>query len=603
MTTEAIKATLPMGVANVGFMVDRLGQDCHPLQYIRELTQNSIESLSGVAGEVVWDVAWWHFEKTGVPKLAIIDTGTGMTGDEMLTYINQLSSSSHLQSYDGNYGVGAKVAAATRNHAGLLYLSWKNNKGSMIHLWRDPDTGEYGVKRFEREDGSYADWMTPDDEAKPSQMGSHGTMVVLLGNEFETNTIEPSLEAVRTGRKRWVTKYLNTRYFKLPDGVELKVREGYDAPRTDSRRNFLRNVIGMERYLQHNSEWSGSVELDGAVAHVWIYEESETRTKVGDMYVTNGHVAALYKDELYELKTGRSAISMLQQFGVIFGTSRVVIYVEPDRETEMLTSNTARTQLLIDGDVLPWSEWAAEFRTKIPAELNELMERIAAGSGVKDHQKSIRDRLHAIRHLFKVSRYRRVPNGSVEVSDEALGGSPGTRDQATAGKHRGSSGKGGRSGNLYAMYAAAGGDNGEPVDGADVMPQVRWISTKDGTRTADDLEDRAARFLADQNLLLVNSDFRVFTDMVSRWCEHYGNTAGARTAAEDIVHEWFEQALVETVLGAQALAGSAHWSSADLQKMWSEEGLTAAVLQRYHIDNSVKRALGTKLGSLKDKAS
>jgi hypothetical protein len=29
---------LPMTVDNVGFLLDRLGQDCSPLQYLRELT-------------------------------------------------------------------------------------------------------------------------------------------------------------------------------------------------------------------------------------------------------------------------------------------------------------------------------------------------------------------------------------------------------------------------------------------------------------------------------------------------------------------------------------------------------------------------------------
>ena len=30
---------LPMSVRNVGFLLDRLGQDCAPLQFLRELTQ------------------------------------------------------------------------------------------------------------------------------------------------------------------------------------------------------------------------------------------------------------------------------------------------------------------------------------------------------------------------------------------------------------------------------------------------------------------------------------------------------------------------------------------------------------------------------------
>jgi len=36
---------LVMSVQNIGFLLDRLGQDCHPLQFLRELTQNAIEAV------------------------------------------------------------------------------------------------------------------------------------------------------------------------------------------------------------------------------------------------------------------------------------------------------------------------------------------------------------------------------------------------------------------------------------------------------------------------------------------------------------------------------------------------------------------------------
>lgn len=109
--------------------------------------------------------------------------------------------------------------------------------------------------------------------------------------------------------------------------------------------------------------------------------------------------------------------------------------------------------------------------------------------------------------------------------------------------------------------------------------------------------------MPDQNLLQINADFRVFTDMIDRWCEAYGDVAGARGAVEEVVQEWFEQALVETVLGAQSLRGSPQWTIEDIGKLWSEEALTAAVLQRYHINVNVKRTLGSKLGTLREKAA
>ncbi|MBV8544678.1 MAG: ATP-binding protein, partial [Acidobacteria bacterium] len=131
--------TYPLKVANTGFLLDRLGEDCHPLQFLRELTQNGIEAIlrtSERRGDIVWDVDWNSFEldESGVYKLSVIDTGEGMTGEEMVKYLNHLSSSVAEQSLTGNFGVGAKIAAATRNHHGLIYLSWKNGRGTMVHL-------------------------------------------------------------------------------------------------------------------------------------------------------------------------------------------------------------------------------------------------------------------------------------------------------------------------------------------------------------------------------------------------------------------------------------------------------------------------------------
>jgi hypothetical protein len=51
------------------------------------------------------------------------------------------------------------------------------------------------------------------------------------------------------------------------------------------------------------------------------------------------------------------------------------------------------------------------------------------------------------------------------------------------------------------------------------------------------------------------------------------------------------------------LKDSREWSVEDIGRSLSEEALTAAVMPRYHIDVAVKRALGAKLGSLKDRAA
>ena len=89
--------------------------------------------------------------------------------------------------------------------------------------------------------------------------------------------------------------------------------------------------------------------------------------------------------------------------------------------------------------------------------------------------------------------------------------------------------------------------------------------------------------------------------MVDRWKDFYAEVPGALRDIVDACREWFEQALIETVLGVQSLKDSREWTVEDIGAALSEEALTSAVMPRYHIDVAVKRALGAKLGSLKDR--
>jgi hypothetical protein len=592
--------TLEMKVANMTFMLERLSQDCGPLQFIRELTENAIDSimaLSNQSGEIRWDVDWTRYDlepKEGF-KLAIIDTGIGMTGPEMVNYINQLSSSMHQQSKHGNFGMGAKIAATPRNTRGLVYLSWKDGHGSMIHLWKDPDTDTYGLRRHQN--GEF--WLPIADDIKPEPIKNHGTMVVLLGNKAGANTMDAPPEGLIPSR--WIVRYLNSRYFSFPQNVTVKARENWTLPR-DDRHNMLRKVTGQEAWLRANSSESGLLALKQATGRWWILKDSVDDSGT---HFSGGHIAALFDEELYEMVVGRPGVARLQSFGVIFGYSRVVIYVEPlQNQNGGLTANTARTNLLVDGQPLPWTEWAAEFRERMPEPIAKLMDQVAAGAANAENATSIRERLKQIRDLFKFSRYRPTPDGKHTIKDDFTNtGGNGAGTGGSGGESGGAGGRkrnGGRAGDIYALFADVGSTPAEEVSGfAD--PQVRWVSVRDKTRTIDFLEDRAAKYLPQVNTIQINADFRVFTDMIVRWRKFYSHIPSAEPVVEAIVKEWFQQQLVEAVLGALALRRSGNWSEQEVEELWSEAALTSAVLPRYHIDERIKRSLGGRLGTLKDK--
>ena len=601
--------SLPMSVDNVGFLLDRLGQDCSPMQYLRELTQNGIEAIDrvGSTGQIVWDLDWITNDLSGQKKLCVIDTGDGMTGEEMLKFINQLSSSRSVQSMSTNYGIGAKIAAATKHPAGVIYQSWKNGEGYMIQLEKNKATGEYGLVQWELKDGTFSHYMPIEDDIKPEEIKDHGTKVILLGNKDDDDTMVPPKDAAAPSR--WISKYLNTRYFQFPEKIAVKAREGWEYPRSDIDRNNLRTITGQKQYLDNHALHSGKHNLNDAVVYWWILKDEPAITNNSGHIESAGHVAALYQNELYDRTTSRAGVARLQHFGILFGTRFVVLYVEPKpKSDDILTTNTARTTLLINGETLPWTDWAHEFRQTMPKTLADFVREKASANTEKDHLKSIKERLKGIIDLYKVSRYKPSPKG-LYLSDASsalsagISAASGSKSKARGdgiGAAIGVTSKGirdGEIGNIYHLFEKKGGDKSEKTQ-SDPFPIVHWQSIRDGTRNEDDMEDRAAKYIPDQNTLLVNSDFRVFKDMIKKLCNEKENKHGVNIEAvvEDVVHAWFEQALVETVIGIQQLKGSKEWGVDSVASALSEEALTTAVMQRYHVHIACRRDLGAKLG-------
>jgi hypothetical protein len=287
-----------MTVDKVSFLLDRLGMDCSLLQYLRELTQNGKEAIerTGSDGQIIWDVDWTLFDLSGsaVKKLSVTDTGDGMTGEEMLKFINQLSSSGNEQSVTGNYGIGAKIAAATKNPAGVIYQSWKNGEGYMIQLEKNRENGEYGLRQWELEDGSFSHYIPLESDVKPLEIEDHGTKVILCGTCDADDTMEPPRDAASPSR--WISKYLNTRYFEFPRGITVKAREGWNFPRSDKDRNTLRNLTGQKLYLDKHAVASGLHELEGAKVHWWILKNEPAIGNNSGYIESAGHVAALYQN-------------------------------------------------------------------------------------------------------------------------------------------------------------------------------------------------------------------------------------------------------------------------------------------------------------------
>lgn len=596
-------------VENPSFLIVKLGAECGDLQGLRELTVNGLEAIAALGpasqGRVVWDLDWERFEASGgrVRKLSVIDTGVGMSAGQMRYYINHLAASSHQQTRTGNFGVGAKIAAGSRNPAGLEYRSWRDGQGALICFKRHHD-GRWGLQPQTWPDGHTDFWRALEEHEKPWLLRGrpNGTQVVLLGEHDRQDTTQAPA-SVTEARQQWITRYLNTRFLSLPDQVEVLVRDRQRAGADWRDPGALRRIYGQRRYLEPRTEQTGTVELSDAFAHWWVLDDDHrARRREAGIWAATGHAAAVFDDELYDLLAQtRGGYGRLQDFGVRFGYERVVIYLEPQGDGR-LEANTARTLLLLDQQPLPWARWGEEFAAAMPEEILRLQERVASADGIP-RREAIRGRVSQLLPLYSLSRYRPPqPAGHLRVEHPPTQqlSTPPSETQPDA-DHRGLDA--GSEAPTTPDTPPERGPVGEPDNVGEAIPEpiadlpdVAWISTRDGTRAAGDLEDQAARYHLERHELTINADFRVITDMTAHWRRRYEGTPGARPVIEAQVREWFEQVLIEVVLSAR----NSRWDGDQLVALLSPTSFSAALLPRHLLHAMLQKRLAQKLGAPRD---
>jgi hypothetical protein len=590
-----------VSVANPTFLLERLGSECTDLQGLRELTVNGLDAIAALgeraAGRVVWDLDWQRFDASGgrVRKLSVTDTGTGMTPEQLRRYINQLASSGREQSVAGNFGVGAKIAAGSRKPHGLEYRSWCQDRGALVCFKRHPD-GRWGLEPQRWKDGHTDYWRPLGEADKPSALRGRagGTQVVLLG-QHERHDTTRAPDSVGDGRRHWITRYLNGRFLRLPAQIEVLVREDHRL-----EPGQLQRIDGEQHHVERHAVAAGAVQLSDAFARWWVLDDDHHgRRREASRWASTGHAAAVFGDELYDvLAQTRGGYGRLQDFGIRFGYERLVLHLQPRVEAGRLESNTARTQLLLEHEPLPWTRWGEEFAAAMPAEILRLQERAASADGVP-RREAIRNRVTPILALYRLSHYRATRQPSHSAAKSNVGNATGGRAGRAA-----VDGEASGAPIADAVCSASGiddvrgrvaerdsGDGPCPAPMLD-LPNVAWISARDGSRAPGDLEDQAARYHPARHELTINADFRAISDLITHWQDRYKGVPGARAVIEAQVREWCEQILVEVVLAARASI----WSAEQLEALLSPTAFTVALLPRHLLYAILQKRLAQKLG-------
>ena len=383
-------------------------------QQYREFTQNSIESIKrvqkknpGYRGIIKWEVDEAYFNKHKVKKLCIIDNGEGMTPVEMLKNLNALGGSTRNNDYY-NHGCGAKIAGLAHNRAGIIYRSWKNGQGNVMRFMRN-QMGQYGAVKM----GGKNSFEILEDVEKPSIIKDHGCVVTLLGDEDKDNTTLPSnkyglLKNSRISKSEWLTCYLNTKFYNVPNNIKITASRFGD----DGRAAYV--IKGHEYGLNFDFDKTDEVQLTKTKVKIFYREKQSIKKQT--QYMSNGQLGIVDQDQIIKLEfVGGGGYEPLPAWGLQCLKKQVALILIPEGQFKQ---NIERTDLICDGVRIQeqLNLWKTEFKEKMPDWLREIEAKKRQEQLDKDNDSA--ETLKKLAPLFKKERFFNSETGDVDIKED-----------------------------------------------------------------------------------------------------------------------------------------------------------------------------------------
>jgi hypothetical protein len=624
---------LKIEITGASNWVNRMFEACGPFQWAREFLKNAREAD---ADKIEFGIEWQAVEKFDVYRRTVADNGAGMDAAELKRFFSTLGAGAKkIAGVHDNFGVGAKIAALPWNPNGLVVLSYKAGRGSLIWIVLDADTQEYELVEFtvdgkkgvvldltDAADVDGIDW----SKVAPDWVKPNGTVVVLLGSKESPDTILGNPHAGE-GDIKGLSVFLNTRFWDLND-CEVKVVEPRQMKKTmwprgasdpdDSRRSNNRKIEGAKHYITYPDGKEGKLAHSGIelldqerVTAEWYLWEG-TRPAVHSYAKKSGYIAVRYKGELYEL-TAHKAI--FRAFGIVESgvQQNTTIILEPPLYHASngrwgISPDQSRNRLFFTGRgekgiAIPLMDWGVEFADHMPDPLREAI-RAARGESAgsiedEDYRKRLQDKFGS-----RWSTSVRIKSAKPRRGETALAGTeldeftevPVAGDAIPAGENR----RGGDSSGpttkkvVRRRSAALGGvdptvERQTPVD----VPRFR-SAHKEAFEKPFHLAAWAPNDM-DGPVVLINVDSPILEEVVTYHQNQYPDVH-AEEIADTVVKVYGEIAACK-IAHSQKLARTIPNEVLD-EDYRSEQALTLALMGLMAEDTIISQRLG-KLGTKK----
>ena len=585
-------------VSDESFLVSSLIERCPKTMMLRELMMNAIEAASQAPGENK-RIEVSACEVDGVSKLAIWNTGPGMDAAELVRICNIASSHGKEKSLTGNFGMGAKVASLPSNQRGMRYRSCKSGKVHEVILCKRNDT--YGrLRRFDPESMEYMDVVdvTSICANETRSLSADWTEVVLLGNEAHQDTVKDPYNNDPPQDAQWLATYLYHRFYRLPDGVRITLMKGTN--KLDGNRQF-ETIPGRIRMFEKHE----TVALASGIKIHYLYDApydratgaSHNKSISGAVASAVSTCAVIFKNEMYDVRKGRTWTFDAPIFGIPFGAKHISVHVElpddypivPDAYRQFLRFSTGEQPHV---DATHFSELVRENR---PAWLIELIQSLAPDSTSSNE---IRDELQALLNNLRVRRSspRVTPSGSIAID---TGTSPGA-DFSNAQTTRRSPIHDAEPRRTRATDLAlipSGAKRAEIYKNAERAPEIILLHD-DAEIDEKGIRGRSARFVMEAGQLFVNMKYPALDEMRSVLENEYA-AASDPDVMRQLARQHSERTMIlrvgRTVVYALAKQLNKEWDQNALDIASSPECLSMAADDYSDAMQNVRRSIGKAL--------
>jgi hypothetical protein len=514
-----------------------------------------------------------------------------MDAAELLHVSNIASSIGKEKSLTGNFGMGAKVASLPSNQLGMQYRSCKGGRVHQVILCKRE--GVYGRLRIHHpETNEYLEVIDVTEIAeKERSLLQDWTEVVLFGNSPTQDTVRDPYNGDPEQDTQWLATYLYHRFYRVAGGVRITLFKGTN--KLDGNRQFMPITARLNLF-----ERCETVQLSSNLKIHYLYDAPYDKATGHNKSISGAIASAVstcaivYRDEMYDVRKGKSWTLDAPIFGIPFGARHISVHIEvpedfpivPDAYRQFLRHERGEQPHVSVND------FAELVRDNRPQWLIDLIRSLAPDSSSGNE---IRDELQKLLNQLRVQRVspRVVSSGQI-----TLGSGTAAASDVAPGNGR-ESGGAARQKPTDLSILPAGAKRAEMFNNLERAPEIILLHEESQIEEKG-LKARAAKYYMEAGQLFINMQYPAIVEMRTLLETEYADAPDLE-AMRLLAKQHSERTLIlrigRTVVFALAKQLNKEWDQKALDIASSPESLSMAADNFSDSLQNVRRDIGRKL--------